>query len=109
MKYAQTVISKIKYLLRKLTEKPLVCFAVSAVIIFCQYFMLDIIPSKLIGVVLFVLFQCSSLALCSKSIVFAANACSLKIMIFLFMVYFIMTLIVLVSVPSVIVMRFLGA
>ena len=105
----EAVKTKVKYYLRKLTERPIICFIVAIAIYIFQYSLLDVIPSRLLSTVISVCLQFSTLALCSKAIVFAADACSLKTMVVLFMVYFILVVIVLISIAGLVVMRLLGA
>ena len=66
--------TKIKYYLRKLTERPIICFCVAIAILLLQYILLEIIPFRFISTVIALLMQFSTLALCSKAVVFAADA-----------------------------------
>ena len=101
--------TKIKYYLRKLTERPIICFCVAIAILLLQYILLEIIPFRFISTVIALLMQFSTLALCSRAVVFAADACSLRTMIALFMIFFILVVVVLISSAGLVVMRLLGA
>ncbi|MBQ7094085.1 MAG: hypothetical protein IJN84_06195 [Clostridia bacterium] len=101
--------TKVKYYLRKLTERPIICFCVAIAIYFLQLFLLKVIPFRFISTIIALLMQFSTLALCSKAVVFAADACSLRTMIALFMIFFILVVVVLISSAGLVVMRLLGA
>ena len=105
----EEIKTKVKYYLRKLTERPIICFIVAIAIYFLQLYLLKIIPFRFIGTIIALLMQFSTLALCSRALVFAADACSLRTMVVLFMTFFILVVVVLISAAGLVVMRLLGA
>lgn len=105
----EEIKTKVKYYLRKLTERPIICFVVAITIYFLQLYFLKVIPFRFIGTIIALLMQFSTLALCSRALVFAADACSLKTMVVLFMIFFILVVVVLISAAGLVVMRLLGA
>ena len=105
----EEIKTKVKYYLRKLTERPIICFIVAIAIYFLQLYFLKVIPFRFIGTIIALLMQFSTLALCSRALVFAADACSFRTMVVLFMIFFILVVVVLISAAGLVVMRLLGA